>query len=145
LKTGKMQWMTELQNALERIRQAACRDIVRFSDDFVVASACESAPSTAGPQPVRQNPRQEPSAVVPLAGICAGGAEQSALLPWPRQDQIFPNGSKPNQKYDEKLMSNQLLVITVFLNVQKFGLKIPVSAVRFCPSAPSFQALTKQS
>jgi hypothetical protein len=47
-------------------------------------SACKSAPSTAGPQPVRQNPRQEPSAVVPLAGICAGGAEQSALLPRPR-------------------------------------------------------------
>jgi len=29
----------------------------------------------------RHDPRQEPSAVVPLAGICAGGAGQPAFLP----------------------------------------------------------------
>jgi hypothetical protein len=29
----------------------------------------------------RHDPRQEPGAVVPLAGICAGGGEQSPSLP----------------------------------------------------------------
>ena len=31
------------------------------------------------------NPRQEPCAVVPLAGICAGGVGQPAFLPRPVQ------------------------------------------------------------
>jgi DNA-binding NarL/FixJ family response regulator len=31
--------------------------------------------------PARHDPRQEPGAVVPLAGICAGGGEQSPSLP----------------------------------------------------------------
>ena len=33
---------------------------------------------------MRQDPRQEPGAVVPLAGICAGGAGQPASLPRPK-------------------------------------------------------------
>jgi hypothetical protein len=53
-----------------------------------------------------------------------------------RQGQITPNGSKRNQKLVEKLTYNQLIAITTFSSFQKFGLKIPVSAVRFCPSAP---------
>jgi len=44
----------DLQSALDRVRQAACRDVSR----------CALA---------RHHPRQEPGAVVPLAGICAGG------------------------------------------------------------------------
>src|ERR1039458_7658526 len=48
------------------------------------------ATSTANPAPVaraaicRHHPRQEPSAVVPHAGICAGGGQQWPYLPQPR-------------------------------------------------------------
>ena len=37
-------------------------------------------------EPSREYPRQEPGAVVPHAGICAGGAGQPAFLPRPRDD-----------------------------------------------------------
>ena len=52
-----------LQAALERIRQAASRDKVSL------------------PTPGRHDPRQEPGAVVPHAGICAGGRRQRRSLP----------------------------------------------------------------
>ena len=38
----------------------------------------------------RQNPRQEPSAVVPHAGICAGGRPQGRSLPRPPRRQCWP-------------------------------------------------------
>ena len=58
----RAQGRAPLQAALERIRQAARRDISR-------------------PAPGRHDRRQEPSAVVPHAGICPGGAPQGVSLP----------------------------------------------------------------
>jgi len=54
----------DLQSALDRVRQAACRDVSRCA-------------------PARHHPRQEPGAVVPLAGIRAGGGGQPPSLPQP--------------------------------------------------------------
>ena len=54
---SRTQSRKDLQQALERIRQAAQKET--------------SLPRAT---PARLYPRQEPSAVVPLAGICAGGA-----------------------------------------------------------------------
>ena len=51
-----------LQAALERIRQAASRDTVSL------------------PTPGRHDPRQEPGAVVPHAGICPGGTPHGVSL-----------------------------------------------------------------
>jgi hypothetical protein len=42
-------------------------------------SPCDA--SLPGRAPCRQNLRQEPGAVVPLAGICAGGRPQGRSLP----------------------------------------------------------------
>ena len=41
-----------------------------------------------------------------------------------RQGQIFPNGSKRNQKLVEKVEYNQLVVIKAFLNFLNLGLRI---------------------
>ena len=59
----RTQGRVSLYVALERIRQAATRE-------------CLSRPAFA-----RYDPRQEPGAVVPHAGICPGGAPQGASLP----------------------------------------------------------------
>ena len=56
----RAQHRDRLQQALTRVRQAACK---------IRSSACAS------------DPRQEPSAVVPHAGICAGGGPQGPSLP----------------------------------------------------------------
>ena len=42
----------------------------------------------------RHHLRQEPGAVVPHAGICAGGAEKPASLPRPRLNLILPGKFK---------------------------------------------------
>src|SRR4029453_18730641 len=41
--------------------------------------------------PARHDPRQEPGAVVPHAGICAGGAGSPASLPRPSQTYLTPS------------------------------------------------------
>src|SRR4029077_6358972 len=46
----------------------------------MVASCPHRAPPPER-RPRRQNPRQEPSAVIPHAGICAGGRPQGRSLP----------------------------------------------------------------
>jgi len=53
-------------SALDRVREVARRD---------------KHASLPGSAPGRQNLRQEPSAVVPHAGICAGGRPQGRSLP----------------------------------------------------------------
>jgi len=65
-------------------------------------------PRTAGPRvPARHHPRQEPGAGKPHAGICAGGAEQSASLPrpvktivWIPMPATFPGYSKQGHSID---------------------------------------------
>jgi len=61
-----------------------------------------------------------------------------------RQGQITPNGSKRNQKLVEKLEWNQLVEITAIYDFGNLGLKIPVSAVRFCPSAPDLKDINRK-
>ncbi len=59
-----------LQNGLDRVRQAAVQDEVR-------RFAVHPYPR---PTPGRYDPRQEPSAVVPHAGICGGGPGKPGFL-----------------------------------------------------------------
>ena len=46
-----------------------------------IVSESLSGPRLASATARRHDPRQEPGAVVPLAGICAGGDEKSSSLP----------------------------------------------------------------
>jgi len=51
--------------------------------------------------------------------------EEAKLCPnCARQGQIFPNISKRNQKLVEKVVLNQLVVITAFLNLKNLALRI---------------------
>src|SRR5712691_6292046 len=46
-----------------------------------MVAPCPRAASISRTALRRSHPRQEPSAVVPHAGVCAGGGEQSSSLP----------------------------------------------------------------
>ena len=63
-------------SALERVRQAAKRDRKQASPSPRLSSLSFGAPR-------RHHLRQEPGAVVPHAGICAGGGPQGPFLPRP--------------------------------------------------------------
>ena len=62
----------------------------------------DTAPATLSPLR-RQNPREEPGALAAPAGICAGGGEQSSVLPrpsirWaPAPTTLFPAIVSPNR------------------------------------------------
>jgi hypothetical protein len=67
--THRTQGRESVRSALARVRRAAEEDL-----SFSAAR--------------RHHPRQEPSAVVPLAGICAGGGPKGPFLPRPPADRM---------------------------------------------------------
>ena len=63
--------------------------------------------------------------------------EETKLCPnCARQGQIFPNSSKRNQKLVEKVVYNQLVVITMFSDFQILALRIRRPQVRILPGVP---------
>ena len=57
--------------------------------DCPMDSSYPYLPSLSADTPSRHHLRQEPGAVVPHAGICAGGAGQPASLPRPKNITVY--------------------------------------------------------
>ena len=71
--------------------------------------------------------------------------EETILCPnCARQGQIFPNSSKRNQKLVEKVVQNQLVVITTFFDFQNPGLRIRRPQVQILPGALGMNHVTDE-
>ena len=78
--TDRTQSRESVSSALERVRQAAQREIGAGQPSASIMTPLLRAAW-------RHDPRQEPGAVVPHAGICGGGAPQGASLLRPLRDE----------------------------------------------------------
>jgi hypothetical protein len=73
-----------LSHRLRCLRRRSQRDKLTWRKMMRIAERLAAQPEIRHPYPAgvrRHDPRQEPGAVVPLAGICAGGGEQSPSVP----------------------------------------------------------------